>query len=120
MTWSAADAAANTCCCLRRQHQAGQIVISRTGTPLQQLPRGHRLPCVHLIAVNLQGELLLRTEELRDALWTICDVKHEEVEAARLKLANDGSAAEHVLLLGQHLTNLVQVEFDRWVLPSAL
>lgn len=64
---------------------------------------------------EFQGELLLRSEELRDALWAICDAKHEEAEAARLKLANDGSAAEHVGLLGQHLTTLVQVEFDRLV-----
>jgi hypothetical protein len=62
-----------------------------------------------------QAELLLRSEELRDALWAICDSKHEEAEAARLKLAGDGSAAEHVGLLGQHLTSLAQVELDRWV-----
>jgi hypothetical protein len=61
-----------------------------------------------------QAELLLRIEELRDALWGICDSKHEEAEAARLKLAGDGSAAEHIGLLGQHLTSLAQVELDRW------
>jgi hypothetical protein len=64
--------------------------------------------------VLLQAELLLRSEELRDALWGICDSKHEEAEAARLKLAGDGSAAEHISLLGQHLTSLAQVELDRW------
>lgn len=61
-----------------------------------------------------QGELLLRCEELRDGLWALCDAKHEAAEAARLKLAADGSAAEHVALMGQQLTSLVQVELDRW------
>lgn len=69
---------------------------------------------------GLQGELLLRTEELRDALWAICDAKNEEAEAARTKLANDGSAAEHVALLGQHMTSLVQVELDRWTVCCQL
>lgn len=60
-----------------------------------------------------QGELLLRCEELRDALWALCDAKHDAVEAARLKLAADGSAAEQVTLMGARLTSLVQVEVDR-------
>jgi hypothetical protein len=57
--------------------------------------------------------LLLRCEELRDALWALCDAKHDAVEAARLKLAADGSAAEQVSLMGARLTSLVQVEVDR-------
>jgi len=65
-----------------------------------------------------QGELLLRCEELRDGLWALCDAKHEAAEAARLKLAADGSAAEHVALMGQQLTSLVQVELDRWAKQS--
>lgn len=70
-------------------------------------------------AVGRQAELLLRSEELRDALWGICDSKHEEAEAARLKLAGDGSAAEHIGLLGLHLTSLAQVELDRWAATYA-
>ncbi|WIA32871.1 hypothetical protein OEZ86_006045 [Tetradesmus obliquus] len=66
-------------------------------------------------AKETQAELLLRSEELRDALWGICDSKHEESEAARLKLAGDGSAAEHIGLLGLHLTSLAQVELDRFL-----
>jgi hypothetical protein len=62
----------------------------------------------------------LRSEELRDALWAICDSKHEEAEAARLNLAGDGSAAEHIGLLGQHLTSLAQVELDRWAATCAV
>jgi hypothetical protein len=61
----------------------------------------------------LQGELLLRCEELRDALWALCDAKHDAVEAACLKLAGDGSAAEQVTPMGTQLTSLVQVELDR-------
>jgi hypothetical protein len=60
-----------------------------------------------------QGELLLRCEELRDALWALCDAKHDAAEAARLKLAADGSAAEQVTLMGARLASLVQVEVDR-------
>jgi hypothetical protein len=67
------------------------------------------------LVMHVQGELLLRCEELRDALWALCDAKHEAAEAARLKLAADGSAAEHVALLGTQLTSLVQAELDRWV-----
>eukprot|EP00775_Hariotina_reticulata_P002553 gene2553-2855_t len=65
-------------------------------------------------AKETQGELMLRGEELRDALWAICDSKHEEAEAARLKLVNDGSTAEHISLLGLHLVSLVQGELDRF------
>ncbi|KAF8067189.1 SPEF2 [Scenedesmus sp. PABB004] len=65
------------------------------------------------------GELLLRCEELRDALWGVCDARHEEAEAARLRLAGDGAAAEHVALLGQHLTALVQVELDRFLATTS-
>jgi hypothetical protein len=60
-----------------------------------------------------QGELLLRGEELRDTLWAICDTKHEESEAARMKLVNDGSTTEHIGLMGLHLVSLVQGELDR-------
>jgi hypothetical protein len=66
-----------------------------------------------LTAAPVQGELLLRCEELRDALWALCDAKHDSVEAARLKLAADGSAADQVALMGSQLTTLVQVELDR-------
>lgn len=65
------------------------------------------------VLVPLQGELLLRCEELRDTLWALCDAKHDAAEAARLKLAADGSAAEQVALMGNQLTGLVQVELDR-------
>lgn len=46
-------------------------------------------------------------------MWGLCDAKHEAAEAARLKLAGDGSAAEQVALMGTQLSSLVQVELDR-------
>jgi hypothetical protein len=60
-----------------------------------------------------QAELMLRSEEVRDALWALCDAKHEAGEVARLKLASEGCAAEHVALLGQHFGSLAQAEVDR-------
>lgn len=33
-----------------------------------------------------QGELLLRAEELREALWGVCDRKAEEAEAEQAKV----------------------------------
>lgn len=46
-------------------------------------------------------------------MWALCDAKHDALEAARLKLAADGSAADQVALMGSQLTSLVQVELDR-------
>jgi hypothetical protein len=36
-----------------------------------------------------QAELVLRTEELRESLWAICDQKMEEAENERTKQASD-------------------------------
>lgn len=74
---------------------------------------GHNTHWWPRLALLVQGELLLRCEELRDTLWALCDAKHDAAEAARLKLAADGSAAEQVALMGSQLTGLVQVELDR-------
>jgi hypothetical protein len=43
-----------------------------------------------------QGELLLRCEELRDALWAVCDARAEAAEAERLRLSSDGAVVDQV------------------------
>jgi hypothetical protein len=59
-----------------------------------------------------KGELLLRTEELRDALWEACDAKLAD-NTAELEAATATSwAQDHSVALGQHFAALVQLEAD--------
>lgn len=61
------------------------------------------------------AELVLRSDELRDALWAVCDAKMAENEAERKKIEADGFVADHVGLTAQHFTALLQVEVDRFL-----
>jgi hypothetical protein len=74
--------------------------------------------CVDLTQLDLRrlpeakGELLLRTEELRDALWEACDAKLAD-NTAELEAATATSwAQDHSVALGQHFAALVQLEAD--------
>ncbi len=60
----------------------------------------------------VQAELLLRCEELRDALWELCDQRAEEAEAERARLCGALAATEHAALAGTHLRALCQLELD--------
>ncbi|KAG2442556.1 hypothetical protein HXX76_002642 [Chlamydomonas incerta] len=61
-----------------------------------------------------RGELLLRAEELRDALWAMCDKKMEEAEAQRAAVASDTFVPDHCATLAQQFVALAQVEGDRF------
>lgn len=61
-----------------------------------------------------RAELVLRCEEVREALWALCDRKMEEAEAQRAKVAADSFVADRGALLGQQFVALAQVEADRF------
>lgn len=61
-----------------------------------------------------QAELVLRAEELREALWALCDKKMEDAEAERARVAADTFVTDHTAILGQYFTSLAQVELDRF------
>ncbi len=61
----------------------------------------------------MQAELVLRSDELRDALWALCDQKAEEAEAARALILSDTYIGDQTVVLGQCFAGLVQVEMDR-------
>jgi hypothetical protein len=74
------------------------------------------MPCTIfclLKKLKKQGELLLRCEELRDALWTICDTRYDDAGAVLQRSADDGAVMDHLALLGVHAAAAVQVELDR-------
>jgi hypothetical protein len=65
-----------------------------------------------------KAELLLRCDELRDALWALCDARAEAAEAERARLAAGGTAGDLVGALAGRYGQLVQVEVDRFVATS--
>ena len=56
-----------------------------------------------------QAELALRSEELREALWALCDKKLEEGEGEKAKVAGDSFIADHTAILGHLYIALAQV-----------
>ena len=60
-----------------------------------------------------KAELVLRSEELRDNLWALCDRKMEGAEAERAKLSADSFVGDQSALLAQYYVGLLQVELDR-------
>ena len=62
-----------------------------------------------------QGELLLRCDELRDALWALCDARADAAEDERLRLAGDGAVVDQVNALAAQYARLAQVEADRFL-----
>jgi hypothetical protein len=61
-----------------------------------------------------QAELVLRSEELRESLWALCDKKLDTAEVERTKIANDSFTADQSASLAQHYISLAQVEIDRF------
>ncbi len=66
------------------------------------------------VSKEARAELLLRCEELRDALWSLCDKKTEEAEAQRAAVAADTFVADHSATLAQQFVAFAQVEADRF------
>ncbi len=56
---------------------------------------------------------MLRCQELRDALWDVCDDRSEEAETERSKVSNDGCITEHIAHSAQGYTSIAQMELDR-------
>ena len=55
------------------------------------------------------AELVLRAEELREALWALCDAKMEAAEAERARVAADSFVPDHTNILGHYYAALTQV-----------
>ena len=60
------------------------------------------------------GELLVRADELRDALWDVCDERLAENVAERGAVATDTWAADHAKAAVAHYCALVQLELDKF------
>jgi hypothetical protein len=60
------------------------------------------------------GELLVRADELRDALWDVCDERLAENVAERAAVAADTWAADHAKAAVAHYCALVQLELDKF------
>ena len=60
------------------------------------------------------GELLVRADELRDALWDVCDERLAENVAERGAVAADTWAADHAKAAVAHYCALVQLELDKF------
>ena len=60
------------------------------------------------------GELLVRADEVRDALWDVCDERLAENVAERAAVAADTWAADHAKAAVAHYCALVQLELDKF------
>ena len=67
-----------------------------------------------------KGELLVRADELRDALWDICDAKLQEAVDERRKIVDDTFVADHVVLATNHYVAMVQLELDKYAETHAV
>ena len=67
-----------------------------------------------------KGELLVRADELRDALWDICDAKLQEAVDERRKIVEDTYVADHVVLATNHYVAMVQLELDKYAETHAV
>ncbi|XP_067378543.1 sperm flagellar protein 2 isoform X3 [Channa argus] len=63
---------------------------------------------------DTKAELHLRLDELRERLWDISDKCKEENEKERDALMNDGWLEDHIAMLVNHHSTLIQVELDRF------
>jgi hypothetical protein len=57
---------------------------------------------------------VLRSEELREALWGLCDKKMEEAEAERSRAASDSFVPDHTSIMSTYYLALAQMEVDRF------
>lgn len=60
------------------------------------------------------AELLLRADELRDALWDVCDQRLQENEEEHKAIAKDSYVADHANITTAQVQALLQVELDRF------
>ena len=67
-----------------------------------------------------KGELLVRADELRDALWDVCDAKLQEAVDERKKIVEDTYVADHVVLATNHYVAMVQLELDKYAETHAV
>jgi len=67
-----------------------------------------------------KGEMLLRAEELRDALWDVCDTKRDENQAELERIMGDSWVTDRSVLLVKHFTALVQLEADGFAATHGL
>eukprot|EP00951_Prasinocladus_malaysianus_P039083 scaffold434392_cov24-Prasinocladus_malaysianus.AAC.1 len=63
------------------------------------------------------AELLLRADELRDALWDVCDKRLEENEAEHVAIVKDSFVDDHVQIIAAKIQALMQARRNQ--LPSA-
>ncbi|XP_069740357.1 sperm flagellar protein 2 isoform X2 [Narcine bancroftii] len=63
---------------------------------------------------DVQAELLLRLYSLRECLWDIADQRKEEAERERLRVMGSGWLQDHLGILLNLYTTLMQVEVDRF------
>jgi hypothetical protein len=61
------------------------------------------------------AELLLRCDELRDALWALCDARADAAEAERQRLAAGAAAGAAAEAVVGAMAALAQVELDRFL-----
>ncbi|XP_060703096.1 sperm flagellar protein 2 [Hemiscyllium ocellatum] len=63
---------------------------------------------------DVKAELFLRLYNLRERLWDISDTRKEEAERERMNLMGNGWLEDHLGLLLNIYTTLMQVEIDRF------
>ncbi|XP_059500967.1 sperm flagellar protein 2 isoform X2 [Stegostoma tigrinum] len=63
---------------------------------------------------DVKAELLLRLYNLRESLWDISDNRKEEAERERMNIMGNGWLEDHLGLLLNIYTTLMQVEIDRF------
>lgn len=62
---------------------------------------------------EVKQELHMRVAELRDAVWDVCDAKHEENQAESEQMGVSEFGQDQINLLGAYVKLLVQAECDR-------
>lgn len=61
-----------------------------------------------------KAELHMRASELQDSLWDICTNRDEQSEAELDAIRNDGFIHDHVGVITNHFTAILQTELDRY------
>ncbi|KAK9824418.1 hypothetical protein WJX72_010134 [[Myrmecia] bisecta] len=71
-------------------------------------------------APETKAELLLRCNELRDALWELCDARLQANEHQAAKIRDDSYVRDHTRATATSLSAMVQLEVDRFNATCAL
>ncbi|XP_043925933.1 sperm flagellar protein 2 [Protopterus annectens] len=61
-----------------------------------------------------KAELHQRIDDLKECIWDICEKRKEEADQERNNIINDGWLPDHIGLLINHFSSLMQVEVDRF------